>query len=194
VDCLVANNVIDSPQNWVFRILQETTSTLEYEFLPASNGRFINNIVYFDGLVGVAVNVGPDTDPDSFVIATNLWYRYDNPATSDPPGGLPVVEQGGIIGLDPMFVDAAAGDFHLDPASPAVAAGTPLAELSGDYDGVCFADPPAIGAKLQPGVGNPRERTGRNQDPVRSRRPIRDVNLAPALACQPVAIGADGNV
>jgi hypothetical protein len=146
VDCLVANNVIDSPTNWVFRILQETTSTVDYEFLPASNGRFINNIVYFDGQVGVAVNVGVDTDPDSFVLANNLWYRYDDPAMSDPPSGLPVVEQGGIIGVDPLFVDAAAGDFHLDPASPAVAAGSSLAGLGGDYDGVCFGDPPSIGA------------------------------------------------
>jgi hypothetical protein len=146
VDCLVANNVIDSPENWVFRILQETTSTNEYEFLPASNGRFINNIVYFDGQVGVAVNVGPDTDPGSFTIATNLWYRYDDPGASDPPGGLPVAEQGAIVGMDPLFADAAAGDFHLDPASPAALAGTSLAELSGDYDALCFADPPSIGA------------------------------------------------
>jgi hypothetical protein len=146
VDCLVANNVIDTPENWVMRILQETVSTVEYEFLPASNGRFINNIVYFDGQVGVAVNVGPDTDPDSFTFANNLWFRYDNPGASDPPGGLPVAEQGGIIGMDPMFIDAAGGDFHLDPQSPAVGAGSPLAELSGDYDGVCFGEPPSIGA------------------------------------------------
>jgi hypothetical protein len=146
VDCLVANNVIDTPENWVFRILQETVSTNEFEFLPASNGRFINNIVYFDGQVGVAVNVGPDTDPESFTIATNLWYRYDDPSASDPPGGLPVAEQGGLIGVDPLFADAAAGDFHLDPGSPAAAAGTSLAELSGDFDGQCFADPPSIGA------------------------------------------------
>jgi hypothetical protein len=146
VDCLVANNVIDTPENWVFRILQETVSTNEYEFAPASNGRFINNVIYFDGQVGVAVNVGPDTDPGSFTIATNLWYRYDDPSASDPPGGLPVAEQGALVGVDPLFVDAAAGDFHLDPASPAALAGTSLAELSGDYDGVCFADPPSIGA------------------------------------------------
>ena len=146
VDCLAANNVIDSPENWVFRILQETTSTAEYEFLPASNGRFVNNIVYFDGQVGTSVNVGPDTDPGSFTIATNLWYRHDDPNASDPPGGLPVMEQGGIVGQDPMFVDAGAGDFHLEARSPAVGAGTSLAELSGDFDGVCFADPPSVGA------------------------------------------------
>jgi len=50
------------------------------------------------------------------------------------------------VGMDPMFVDAGGGDFHLDPGSPAVAAGSSLAELSGDYDAVCFGDPPSIGA------------------------------------------------
>ncbi len=146
VECLVANNVFDTPTNWVLRILQETTSTMEYEFLPASNGRFINNIVYFDGQVGVAVNIGPDTAADTFTFANNLWYRHDDPSASDPPGGLPVPEQSGLVGEDPLFVDAGGGDFHLDPSSPAAAAGSSLAELGGDYDGVCFGDPPSIGA------------------------------------------------
>ncbi|PRP93816.1 hypothetical protein ENSA5_42190 [Enhygromyxa salina] len=146
VDCLAANNVIDSPQNWVFRILQETVSGDVYEFLPASEGRFVNNIVYFDGQVNVAVNVGGNTDPGSFSLETNLWYRHDNPGQSDPPGGLPGVAQGSIIGEDPLFADPGAGDYHLDPASPAVGAGTALDELSGDLDGECFADPPSVGA------------------------------------------------
>ena len=145
VDCLVANNVLHTPGNWVFRILQETTSTPDYEFLPASEGRFINNIIVFDGQVGTAVNVGAGTDPDSFTISTNLWYRLDDPAQSDPPGGLPVAESGGIIGEAPGFVDIN-GDFHLEPNSPAVSAGSSLAELGGDLDGACFADPPSLGA------------------------------------------------
>jgi hypothetical protein len=146
VDCLAANNVIASPENWVFRILQETVSTAEYEFLPAGNSRFVNNIVYFDGQVGVAVNVGPDTDAGSFTFANNLWYRFDDPGQSAPPGGLPAAESDGIIGQDPMFVDAANGDYHVDPNGPAASAGTTVPELRGDMDGVCFADPPSIGA------------------------------------------------
>src|SRR5690606_9202697 len=117
VDCLAANNVIDSPENWIFRILQETVTTNEYEFLPVSNGRFVNNIIHFDGQVGVAVNIGPNTDPDSFEIVSNLWYRHDDPGASNPPGGLPVAEQDGIIGEDPLFVDPAADDFHIDASS-----------------------------------------------------------------------------
>jgi hypothetical protein len=146
VDCLAAYNTIVDPQNWVFRILQETTSTNEYEFLPASSGRFIGNIVYFDGSVGTAVNVGVDTDPDSFTIASNLWYRHDDPAQSDPPGGLPVPEQGGIVGMDPGFADPGNGDFHIAGTSPAAGAGIPVAELTSDLDDVCYAMPPSLGA------------------------------------------------
>ena len=45
VDCLAANNTIVNPENWVMRILQETTSTAEYEFLPASGGRVERTII-----------------------------------------------------------------------------------------------------------------------------------------------------
>jgi hypothetical protein len=146
VDCIAANNVIDSPTNWVFRILQETVSTDDYAFLPASNGRFVNNIVHFDAQVGTAVNVGANTDPDSFIIANNLWYRYDAPAQSDPPGGLPVPESDAIVGEDPRFVDIDGGNFALGRGSPAIGTGSTQAELGGDMDGVCFADPPSVGA------------------------------------------------
>jgi hypothetical protein len=149
VDCLAANNTIVNPEHWVFRILQETTSEGGYEFLPASNSRVLNNVVYFQAAqVATHVNVGPDTDPGSFVFETNLWYAHDNPGASQPQ--LPVAEIGGLVGTDPMFVDAAGGDFHLAAGSPAAAAGTALAELSGDYDGACFADPPSIGAFVTP--------------------------------------------
>ncbi len=146
VGCLAANNTIDSPERWVTRILQETTSTGQYTFAPASDSRLVNNIVYFNGDVTTAVNVGADTAPDTFTFANNLWYRYDAPNQSDPPGGLPTAEQGGLVGMDPQFVDPAAGDFRLQPGSPAAGAGQALPELSDDMDSVCYADPPSIGA------------------------------------------------
>src|SRR5690606_36179665 len=145
VDCLAANNTIIEPENWVFRILQETVSTPEYEFLPSGNSRVVNNIVYFDDQVGVAVNVGGNTDPGSFVLANNLWYRFDDPGQSAPPGGLPVAETDGIIGEDPLLADPGNGDYQVDPTGPAAGAGVSVAELGGDMDGVCFADPPSIG-------------------------------------------------
>ena len=148
VDCLAANNTIIDPARWPFRILQETSSEGGYEFLPASNGRVMNNVIYYNaGDVGGAhVNVGPDTAPETFTFATNLWFAYDDPGSSTP--NLPVTEQGGISGSDPMF--AGAGDYHLSPGSPALGAGSAVAELSGDNDGACYGKPPNIGAFAAP--------------------------------------------
>lgn len=144
VDCLAANNTIIDPERWPFRILQETTSSGGYTFSPASNGRVINNVIYFNAsdVAGAHVNVGADTAPDTFTFATNLWFAHDDPSASTP--NLPVAEQGGIAGSDPMFVSA--GDYHLAPDSPALAAGNSIPELSGDNDGACYGTPPSIGA------------------------------------------------
>lgn len=147
VDCLAANNTIVRPRSWLFRILQEKVSDQEYEFLPASNGRFINNVVVFDrGEISTYVNIGGNTAPETFSFATNVWYAADNPGQSSPAGDLPTPETGAIEGMDPGLVDVAGGDYHLTAGSPAVGSGTPLDELSADLDGVCFADPPSRGA------------------------------------------------
>ncbi len=145
VDCLAANNTIVDPERWPFRILQETVSGGGFTFLPASGGRALNNVVFFRAAdVSAHVNVGPDTDPASFTFQTNLWFSHDDPGASSP--SLPVAEQGGLVGVDPAFVDAASGDFHLAAGSGAIGAGTDLPELSGDRDGACYADPPSVGA------------------------------------------------
>ncbi|NUP08271.1 MAG: right-handed parallel beta-helix repeat-containing protein [Polyangiaceae bacterium] len=145
VDCLAANNTIVDPERWPFRILQETTSEGSYTFLPASDGRVANNIIWFSAAAVTAhVNVGADTNPESFVFQNNLWFAHDDPGGSTP--SLPVAESGGIVGEDPLFVEAAAGNYALEGGSPAIGAGVGLTELSGDRDGACFVDPPSIGA------------------------------------------------
>lgn len=144
VDCLAANNTIVDPETWVLRILQETTSTAEYEFLPSSNGRFVNNLVYYSlSLLRTHVNVGGETAPETFAFSNNLWYAHDGPADSQP-GSLPVEESAGVYGEDPAF--AGAEDWHVGPSSPARGAATELDEVQGDLDGACFAAPPSIGA------------------------------------------------
>jgi len=141
VDCLVANNTIIDPQNWLFRILQETTSSGGYEFLPASNGRFINNLVYFDeGTLSTTVNIGGNTDPDSFQFANNLWYAHDSPGASEPT--LPTAEQNGLVGVDPAFTTG----YEIGAASPAAGAGIALTEVTADFTGACYGSPPSIGA------------------------------------------------
>jgi hypothetical protein len=144
VDCIAANNTIVDPENWLLRILQETTTGGGYTFLPVSNGEVINNLFYFSrSAISTYVNIGPDTEPSSFTFANNLWYAHDNPAQSTPT--LPVSETDGVSGLDPGFADPA-GDYTIGPQSPAAGQGKPLSSVVGDMDGNCYADPPSIGA------------------------------------------------
>jgi hypothetical protein len=146
VDCLAANNTIVDPERWVVRILQETTSTAEYTFAPARDGRFVNNAVYFAvGDLSTYVNVGADTDAASFEFANNLWYAHDDPTQSEPDP-LPSPESDGIYGFDPAFADVAGDDVSIDASSPLAGAGRTLGEVSADLEGACFDDPPSIGA------------------------------------------------
>ncbi len=145
VDCVAANNTIVDPTRWVVRILQETTSSDGYEFLPASGGRFANNLVWYSrAALSTHVNVGPNTDAPSFRFSRNLWYAHDEPARSAP--SLTVTESGGVTGQDPRF---ASGGYTLQGGSPALGQGDPADVQGGDMDGVCYRTPPAIGAYEQ---------------------------------------------
>lgn len=148
VQCSAIHNTIVDPTNWVLRILQETVSTAEHTFAPARDGRFVDNIVYFTRAeLSTAVNVGPDTAPETFELASNLWYAHDAPEQSDPSGELPVPEAGGIYGQDPQFVDPGADDYDVPLGSPAAGAGLPdPASAGGDLRGECYPRPPTLGA------------------------------------------------
>jgi hypothetical protein len=143
--CVFANNTIVDPQRWVARILQESTDA---RFVPSRNGLFVDNIVVFDtGTVAAIVNVGGGTAPDTFTFGSNLWLATDDPGFSGPnidPSIPP--ETGSVIQMDPMFADAASGDHHVPPSSPAVGAGRVVAGVTADFDGRCWASPPSIGA------------------------------------------------
>jgi hypothetical protein len=144
--CSASQNTIVDPERWVVRILQETTSTADYEFAPAADGLFVNNVIYYSrAALSAHVNVGPDTEPDSFVFMNNLWYAHDDPEGSTPDS-LPVPESQGIYGEDPAFADPTADDFAIAAGSPAAAAGTTLAGVEADLDAACFGEPPSIGA------------------------------------------------
>ena len=146
VGCLVANNTIVEPDHWVVRVLQETVSEGEYEFLPASDGRFVNNIVYYSiDALSTHVNVGPDTAAETFEFSNNLWYAWDAPANSQPHG-LPAVEDNGIYGEDPGFADAESDDFAIADGSPGAAAGVAVVEVPSDLNGDCYREPPSVGA------------------------------------------------
>lgn len=95
----VRYNTFYYPDKWVLRILQETTAP---EFVACRNGRFERNlVVYRRGQVQIPVNVGPKTEPGSFVFRENFWFCEDRPGGSRPE--LPSREAGGVYGVDPKL-------------------------------------------------------------------------------------------
>jgi len=108
----VRYNTFYRPEKWVLRILQETT---EQGFAPCRRGRFEHNLIVFRRSdVGVFVNIGPNTAPETFTFAENLWFCEDRPTASKPD--LPVPEVRGVYGVDPRLTDPAKNDFR--PRSP----------------------------------------------------------------------------
>jgi hypothetical protein len=139
-----SQNTVYLPKTWVMRILQESVDG----FIPCRNGRFFNNVVVFNkadlSTWEPFVNVGANAAPDTFTFTSNLWYCLDETGFAGP--SLPVAETGGVSQLDPLFSDAAGGDFHIGPTSPAVGAGLGSAGVGLDFDEKPFASPPSIGA------------------------------------------------
>ncbi len=145
VESSAVHNTVIHPTNWLIRILQETVTTGGYTFSSCAGNRVVNNLFYFDRSdLSTYVNIGPDTSPSTFFFSHNLWYAYDNPARSQPV--LPVSETGGISGQNPLLVDPAGGDGHLQSGSPAIGHGTPEAGVVFDMDGRWYNLPPSIGA------------------------------------------------
>jgi hypothetical protein len=150
VDCVAAHNTIIDPTHWVVRILQETVTGGGYTFAEANNGSFINNIVYFDSsLVTTSVNVGPNTQPSTFHFEHTLWFAHDD-AGQSAPSDVPVAEVASVVGSDPAFTNAGAGDYTIGAGSPAAGAGKPGVDAKGDFAGDCWKPTPSIGAYETP--------------------------------------------
>jgi hypothetical protein len=149
VACAFSHNTVVNPSRWVLRILQETVTAGGYTIAPAGAGSVVGNIFYFrraDLNTGEDINVGPNTNPDSFRLSGNLWFAYDQPDASAPR--LPAfrgLHAGGRVGADPRFVNVDAGDFRLRADSPARNAG---GNIGPDYDftGRCYSAPFSLGA------------------------------------------------
>ena len=157
VDCLAAHNLVRGQQRWNLRILQETTTSGNFTFEPAANGRVISNsFVFTASTLSTAVNVGADTNAASFSFATNLWYASDAPAMSTPM--LPSTETGGVVGMpsgyanlpDDPNVALPGGYAQIVVGSPEWAAQPPrLLEVVATFSGSCRDASTTIG----PGEG-----------------------------------------
>jgi hypothetical protein len=138
VNVEVTNNTIYHPENWVIRILQETT---EPGFLACSNNRFYNNIIVLPNDLR-EVNIGPNTAPETFHFSNNLWYNEEDGNWAPQ---LPVTDTFQIIN-DPTMKDPTMEDFDLDPGSPAIGSGKVVDEPEQDYLGRNFLTERSIGA------------------------------------------------
>jgi hypothetical protein len=74
-------------------------------------------IVFRHADLADAVNVGPHTRPETFTLASNLWYCEDRPQRSQPR--LPVSETGGLYGVNPRLTAPEKGQFQ--PRNPQAA-------------------------------------------------------------------------
>lgn len=149
VDCLFAHNTVYRPTTRILRILQETMTSDDYIFLPASGGEVANNLFVFRRAEipsGRAINVGEDTRPETFTYTNNLWFASDDGAGLDNVAYQGATVTGTLPPADPGFNDANGGDFTLMASSPAAGAGVELEPAPQDHVGRCYASPPTLGA------------------------------------------------
>jgi hypothetical protein len=94
---LFQRNTLYHPRKWVLRILQETVGD---RFVACRNVRFERNLIVFNAAqVRTHVNIGPNTEPQTFTFFANHWYCENAPGQSHPR--LPTAEEQGIHGRDP---------------------------------------------------------------------------------------------
>ncbi len=144
----VFNNTFYKPENWVFRILQETVDT--NRFVACGDNEFSNNIIYFGDNLHRIVNIGPNTRPETFAFSNNLWYNFDNPDFDDPQ--LPAEETNAIIQQNPLFVSENEYNFDLAVSSPAIGNGKSVLAPDLDFKDRYFKDKCSIGAFEYNGV------------------------------------------
>ena len=134
----VYNNTFYDPENWVIRILQETTTS---GFLPCGDNEFRNNIVFLSADL-TEVNIGGNTNASSFKFSNNLWHNA-TPGSWSPI--LPVIDSNQVID-DPFFNNMAIEDFSLTNISPAIGNGKLLTQPNTDFVQNFYDQPPSIGA------------------------------------------------
>ncbi len=95
------HNVASRPGQWVARILNENAGQ---PIVDTQNGVFQDNrIVYNDtgSEFSTAVNVGPETLPNTFTFARNEWLNLANPTPAGSTPTLPTPETDGVYGVGP---------------------------------------------------------------------------------------------
>lgn len=86
------HNWLQNPRSWAARILNENPGSA---IVDTRNGVFADNVIEYDGgSWNRPVNVGPETEPQTFTFARNQWNNTSGPTSIS----LPVAETGGVYG------------------------------------------------------------------------------------------------
>ena len=106
------SNYAHRPDDWFIRILNENQGS---SIVDTQNGWLADNLMVFNDAgseFNRAVNIGSETNPETFEFLRNQWYNIADPANSVP--NLPSEETDGIYGVEPAFAidDAVAWDFE----------------------------------------------------------------------------------
>ena len=95
-----------------------------------NNNQLYNNTVY-NNLVGI--RVGPN-GPTNTVLRNNI--AYNNQSDTDFSGNSGMIDDHNMYGVNPLFVNTGAGDFHLQSGSPAIDTGVSVSNVfTTDRDG-----------------------------------------------------------
>ena len=126
---------------------------------------FIYNNVFYDK--------NPNASSLSFVavqgssvatVKNNIFYKSSGSSTELEAGGTTThdynlfynctggSEAHGITSQNPNFVSSS--DFHLQPGSPAIGAGIAIPEVTSDYEGIAYGNPPNMGCYATPVSSN----------------------------------------
>ena len=130
------------------------------EFTSAKSNIYIRNNIFYDDVQANFVT-GLTSDLNDITLDYNLYYQpgggwigYEGwTGTSFSTLAAWKIETGQeahAVSGDPLFIDAANGDFHLKPRSPAIDTGMVIPGSTTDYDGKSWNNPPSIGAYEYP--------------------------------------------
>lgn len=127
------------------RVYDNTEVGMEIDWGSGDNIQFYNNTVVDNGFTGIEVRTQSGESVTNCVVRNNIsWGHGINWGDT----GTGTIETNNLFGVDPLFVDEVNKDFHLTMSSPARDAGTTVAIVTTDYDGVARPQGPSydIGA------------------------------------------------
>jgi parallel beta-helix repeat protein len=100
----------------------------------ASNTLIYNNTVYKNNAGNAGIDIANNGNATGTIVRNNIGYQNSRGDYKDKGTG--TVQSHNLFGMNPLFVAASKGDFHLQAGSPAIGAGTTLVQVPTDYDGM----------------------------------------------------------